>query len=121
MANPVFFDPKRRRWGRLRVLFDVLGIIVTTLILFFVVTVFFLQQQLPHLLMPEQKRNWRTLKEQEHRKKTKAAGTHRKTQAPPSQVALNSDEGIRAAFYVDWDAASFVSLKEYYPQIDILF
>ena len=102
-------------------LLDGLGIIITALILFFAVSVFFLQEQLPHLLMPEQKRNWRTLKEQEHRKKTKAKGTHRKTQSPPSQVALNSDEGIRAAFYVNWDAASFVSLQEYYPQIDILF
>ena len=34
---------------------------------------------------------------------------------------LNTDEGIRAAYYVTWDAASFVSLKEYYPQIDLLF
>ena len=36
-------------------------------------------------------------------------------------MVLNTDEGIRAAYYVTWDAASFVSLKEYYPQIDILF
>src|SRR5947208_12910551 len=61
------------------------------------------------------------LMEIEHRRKTKAKNTHRKTKAPPSQVVLNTDEGIRAAYYVTWDAASFVSLKEYYPQIDILF
>ena len=36
-------------------------------------------------------------------------------------MVLNSDEGIRGAFYVQWDAASFASLKEYYPQIDLLF
>src|SRR6266849_6287649 len=71
--------------------------------------------------MSRQKHILRALKEREHRKKTKAKGTHRKTQAPPSQVVLNADEGIRAAYYVTWDAASFVSLKEYYPQIDILF
>ena len=47
--------------------------------------------------------------------------THRKTKRPASQVILNSDEGIRGAFYVQWDAASFASLKEYYPQIDLLF
>ena len=34
---------------------------------------------------------------------------------------MNSLEGIRGAFYVQWDAASFASLKEYYPQIDLLF
>jgi len=71
--------------------------------------------------MPEQKRNWHTLKQKEHRKKPTTKGAHRKTKAPPSQVELNADEGIRAAYYVTWDAASFVSLQEYYPQIDILF
>jgi cellulose synthase/poly-beta-1,6-N-acetylglucosamine synthase-like glycosyltransferase/spore germination protein YaaH/peptidoglycan/xylan/chitin deacetylase (PgdA/CDA1 family) len=34
---------------------------------------------------------------------------------------LNQEEGIRAAFYVPWDAASFSSLKDYSRQIDILF
>jgi cellulose synthase/poly-beta-1,6-N-acetylglucosamine synthase-like glycosyltransferase/peptidoglycan/xylan/chitin deacetylase (PgdA/CDA1 family)/spore germination protein YaaH len=36
-------------------------------------------------------------------------------------VVLNSDEGIRGAFYVTWDAASFSSLREYVHQIDLLF
>ena len=36
-------------------------------------------------------------------------------------MVLNTDEGIRAAYYVTWDAASFVSLKQYYSQIDLLF
>jgi cellulose synthase/poly-beta-1,6-N-acetylglucosamine synthase-like glycosyltransferase/peptidoglycan/xylan/chitin deacetylase (PgdA/CDA1 family)/spore germination protein YaaH len=121
MANPVFYDPKKRRWPRLRILFDFLGIAITGLVLFFVVSVFFRLEQLPRLLMPEQKRTLRALKEREHKKKTKAKGTHRKTQAPASEVVLNADEGIRAAYYVTWDAASFVSLQEYYPQVDILF
>ena len=30
-------------------------------------------------------------------------------------------EGIRAAFYVPWDAASFSSLREYAQQIDLLY
>ena len=50
-----------------------------------------------------------------------APGTHRKTSVPASQVVLNSDEGIRGAFYVTWDAASFSSLREYVHQIDLLF
>ena len=45
----------------------------------------------------------------------------RKTKKPPSQVTLNADEGIRAAFYVQWDAASFSSLREYAHQIDLLY
>jgi cellulose synthase/poly-beta-1,6-N-acetylglucosamine synthase-like glycosyltransferase/peptidoglycan/xylan/chitin deacetylase (PgdA/CDA1 family)/spore germination protein YaaH len=121
MAKPVFYDPLQKRWRRLRLLFNVLGVLITALVLFFILTVFFWSEPLPPLLMPGQKHILRALKEREHRKKTKAKGTHRKTKAPPSQVVLNADEGIRAAYYVTWDAASFVSLKEYYPQIDLLF
>ena len=121
MAKSIFYDPDRKRWGRLRILLSVLGAIVGSLVLFFIITVFVQSDPLPHVLMPEQKRNLRALKEREHRKRPSAKNTHRKTKSSPSQVVLNTDEGIRAAYYVTWDAASFVSLKEYYPQIDILF
>src|SRR5882672_3044257 len=121
MVNPVFYDPDRKRWGRLRILFSVLGAIISALVLFFIITVFVQADPLPRVLMKEQKRSLRAIKEIEHRHRTKAKNTHRKTTAPPSDVVLNTDEGIRAAYYVTWDAASFVSLKEYYPQIDILF
>src|SRR6266849_5383196 len=120
MSKPVFYDPHRKRWPRLRRVLDVTGIIITLLVLFFLVS-FFVTSKPAHLLMPEQKRNWKTLKERETRKKPKTIGTHRKTATPASEVALNADEGIRAAYYVTWDAASFVSLQQYYPQIDILF
>ncbi|HEY2495578.1 MAG TPA: glycosyltransferase [Candidatus Angelobacter sp.] len=121
MAKSIFYDPDRKRWGRLRILFSALGAVISFLVLFFILTVFIQADPLPHVLLPEQKRNLRAIKEIEHRRKTKAKNTHRKTKSPPSQVVLNTDEGIRAAYYVTWDAASFVSLKEYYPQIDILF
>src|SRR6476660_10499368 len=121
MAKSIFYDPERKRWGRLRVLFTVLGTVISCLVVFFILTVFVQSDPLPRVLMPEQKRNLHAIKENEHRRKTKAKNTHRKTKASPSQVVLNTDEGIRAAYYVTWDAASFVSLKEYYPQIDILF
>ncbi|HJX83496.1 MAG TPA: polysaccharide deacetylase, partial [Candidatus Angelobacter sp.] len=119
MSKPVFYDPHRKRWPRLRRVLDVTGIIITLLVLFFLVS-FFISAKPTHLLMPEQKRNWKTLKERETRKKPKTIGTHRKTTTPASQVVLNADEGIRAAYYVTWDAASFVSLQQYYPQVDIL-
>src|SRR5690348_834565 len=121
MAKSIFYDPDRKRWGRLRILLSVLGAIISSLVLFFIITVFVQSDPLPHVLMPEQKRNLRALKEREHRKRANTKNTHRKTKSSPSQVVLNTDEGIRAAYYVTWDAASFVSLKEYYPQIDILF
>ena len=105
----------------LRRLFDVLGIAITGLILFFAVTVFFDPEPLPQLLLPTQKHNLRALKQPEHRRKPRPRESHRKSHAAPSEVVLNQDEGIRAAYYVTWDATSFVSLQEYYPQIDILF
>ena len=121
MAKSIFYDPDRKRWGRLRILLSVLGAIISGLVLFFIITVFVQSDPLPHVLMPEQKRNLRALKEREHRKRPSTKNTHRKTKSSPSQVVLNTDEGIRAAYYVTWDAASFVSLREYYPQLDILF
>jgi len=108
MAKSIFYDPDRKRWGRLRILLSVLGAVISALVLFFIVTVFLQADPLPHVLMPEQKRNLRALKEREHRRRPSAKNTHRKTKAPPSQVVLNTDEGIRAAYYVTWDAASFV-------------
>jgi cellulose synthase/poly-beta-1,6-N-acetylglucosamine synthase-like glycosyltransferase/peptidoglycan/xylan/chitin deacetylase (PgdA/CDA1 family)/spore germination protein YaaH len=121
MTKQVFYDPQQKRWTRLRLLFDALGIVISALVLFFIVTVVFQKEPLPQTLLPEQKRNLKALKEREHRKKVASKGGHRKTKAPPSEVVLNTDEGIRAAYYVTWDAASFVSLKQYYPQIDLLF
>src|SRR5438046_6901284 len=47
--------------------------------------------------------------------------THRLSYCSPSQVELNTDECIRGAFYVPWDAASFSSLREYARQIDLLY
>jgi cellulose synthase/poly-beta-1,6-N-acetylglucosamine synthase-like glycosyltransferase/peptidoglycan/xylan/chitin deacetylase (PgdA/CDA1 family)/spore germination protein YaaH len=123
MSKPIFYDPQRKRWGRLRVLLNAAGLIITVLMAFFIFTVLFRSETLKPLLLPAQKRNWKAIKEKEAetRRKTDAKGTHRKTKASPSDVVLNFDEGIRAAYYVTWDATSFVALKEYYPQIDLLF
>jgi len=103
MAKSIFYDPDRKRWGRLRILLSVLGAIISSLVLFFIITVFVQSDPLPHVLMPEQKRNLRALKEREHRKRPNAKNTHRKTKSSPSQVVLNTDEGIRAAYYVTSD------------------
>ena len=49
------------------------------------------------------------------------AGHRHQARKAPSQLTLNSEQGVRAAFYVSWDAASFSSLREYARQIDLLF
>jgi len=83
--------------------------------------------RLPELLLPAQKRPYHAFKEKEkervkeHRRQAALKRGHRRSKVAPSLVKLNAEEGIRAAFYVDWDAASFSSLREYARQIDLLF
>jgi len=98
---------------------------ITLLIVFFVYTAI-RNEQLPSLLLPEQKKPYHALKEKERekereRRRQAALRSHRKTMKPLPRWVLNADEGIRAAFYVQWDAASFSSLREYAHQIDLLY
>ncbi len=125
MAQPVFYDPQRARWRRLRRLFDVSAVLVSALIIFFVYTAL-RDEPLPELFLSPQKRAFKALKESEKekardRQKKLAARSHRKSKLAASQVKLNQEEGIRAAFYVPWDAASFSSLRDYAHQVDILY
>jgi peptidoglycan-N-acetylglucosamine deacetylase len=124
-AEPVFYDPQRARWRRLRRTFDVAAVALSALIIFFVYNAL-RDEPLPELLFSPQKRAFKALRESEkdkarERQKKLAARSHRKSKLAPSQVKLNEDEGIRAAFYVPWDPASFSSLRTYSRQIDILF
>jgi peptidoglycan-N-acetylglucosamine deacetylase len=125
MVKPVFYDPRQSRWRRLRRLFDLLGVSITLLVAFFVYTAL-RDERLPDLLLPQVKRPFHSLSEKEKEKakekrRQAIVRTHRKSKKAPSQVTLNADEGIRAAFYVQWDAASFSSLREYARQIDLLY
>jgi cellulose synthase/poly-beta-1,6-N-acetylglucosamine synthase-like glycosyltransferase/peptidoglycan/xylan/chitin deacetylase (PgdA/CDA1 family)/spore germination protein YaaH len=126
MEKPVFYDPQRKRWKRLRRIFDVLALFGLLLGIVFAVGVFRMAP-LPEISLTSPIRNYRAL--DPATKPVAKAGVggkpakspHRKTTLPPSQVSLNSGEGLRAAFYVDWDAASYSSLKEHIHQIDLLF
>jgi cellulose synthase/poly-beta-1,6-N-acetylglucosamine synthase-like glycosyltransferase/spore germination protein YaaH/peptidoglycan/xylan/chitin deacetylase (PgdA/CDA1 family) len=125
MAEPVFYDPQRARWKRLRRFVDALVIALSALLVFFVYTTL-RDERLPELLFSPQKRAFKALKESEKEKardraKKLASRTHRKSKLPASEVTLNQEEGIRAAFYVPWDAASFSSLRDFSRQIDLLY
>jgi peptidoglycan-N-acetylglucosamine deacetylase len=131
MAQPVFYDPNRGRWKRLRTLLDIAGILVSTVIIVFIYTA--TREPLPKLFLPFEKLPYHALKEpykgvkETEREKARekrnllARRSHRRTKIAPSMVELNTDEGIRAAFYVPWDAASYSSLREYARQIDLLY
>src|SRR5438045_5866949 len=124
--QPVFYDPRQARWKRLRRIFDLAALAFTFLVIFFIYTAL-RSERLPDLLLPIQKRPYHALKEKEkekakeHRRLAAIKRGHRKSTKAPSQVKLNAEEGIRAAFYVPWDAASFSSLREYARQIDLLY
>src|SRR5258708_1365394 len=125
MAQPVFYDPRRARWRRIRTLFDVAGIVVSTVVVVFIFAAV-RSEPLPKLLLQFQKHPYHALKETEkekarERRRQLISRTHRRSKTAPSQIELNTDEGIRAAFYVPWDAAGFSSLREYARQIDLLY
>ncbi len=125
MNRQIFSDPQRKRWKRLRRLFDVTAIVSTIVLVIFFLNVL-RSQPLPELLFPVQKRNYKALQERRiHDKSARTARQgrpeRRKTNRKPSEIPLNTGEGLRAAYYVDDDPASYASLKAHIHQIDILF
>jgi cellulose synthase/poly-beta-1,6-N-acetylglucosamine synthase-like glycosyltransferase/peptidoglycan/xylan/chitin deacetylase (PgdA/CDA1 family)/spore germination protein YaaH len=124
MAKPIFLDPGRKRWRRVRAIFDVAGIAITVVIIVFIYSVVRLGQ-LPDLLLPEQHKPYRALKEHERANKKemalRRAQKNRKRALKTSASQAVSGDGLRAAYYVIWDAGSLSALREYHPQIDVLF
>jgi|CZLA01.1.fsa_nt_gi cellulose synthase/poly-beta-1,6-N-acetylglucosamine synthase-like glycosyltransferase/spore germination protein YaaH/peptidoglycan/xylan/chitin deacetylase (PgdA/CDA1 family) len=128
MAKQVFYDPLQARWRRIRRVFDVAALAFSLLVIFFIYSAL-RSEPLPDLSWLSEKKPYHALKEKE---KTKArekrrlatlarAGHRHQARKAPSQLTLNSEQGVRAAFYVSWDAASFSSLREYARQLDLLF
>ena len=123
MTKQVFYDPQRKRWKRLRRIFDVLALLGLVVGAIFVIGLVRMRP-LPELLLQNPKRNYRTANtpvsplrkgEKLHR------SAHRRSNLKPSDVPLNQGEGLRAAYYVEDDPASYSSLKEHIRQIDLLF
>src|ERR1700734_206917 len=121
MNRQIFFDPQRKRWKRLRRILDAVAVFSTVILVLFFLNVV-KNQHLPELLLPTPKRNYRAIQEQAAAIKAKyLKPARRKTNRKPSEIPFNSGEGLRAAYYVDDDAASYASLKNHIHQIDILF
>jgi len=128
MAKQIFYDPLQGRWKRIRRVVDAAALAFTLLVVFFIYSAL-RSEPLPDLSLSAEKRPYHALREKEKEKArekrrlaTVARVGHRaRSRKAPSQIKLNSQEGVRAAFYVSWDAASFSSLREYARQIDLLF
>ncbi len=95
MAQPVFYDPRKARWKRIRLAFDVIGVSITLLVIFFAYTAL-RDEPLPDLLLAPQKRPYHALKEKEkekakeRRKLATSAAAIANPKAAPSQVKLNA-------------------------------
>ena len=124
MNNQVFYDPQRKRWKRLRRIFDVLALFGLVIGVVFAIGLLRIRP-LPELLLQTPKRNFRALSTppapvvKPGQKLHRAA--HRRTDLKPSDVDLNENDTLRAAYYVEWDPASYSSLKQHIRQVDLLF
>ncbi len=124
MTQQVFYDPQRKRWKRLRRIFDVLALLGLVVGVVFVVGLLRVKP-MKELLLPSTTHNYRALTNpppatQKTNQKLRIA-PHRKTDRKPSDIPLNTGEGLRAAYYVEWDPSSYSSLKQHIHQIDLLF
>ncbi len=124
MSRQIFYDPERKRWKRLRRVLDLTAVASTLLLLAFFLGVIH-REQLPDLLLPTQKRNYRAVKGRQtaesRRRAAAAPAARRKTDRKPSEIPLNTGEGLRAAYYQDENPASYSSLRQHIHQIDMLF
>ena len=79
-------------------------------------------QALPELLLPMPKHNYRALPDRQPLLRLRNAPVAPQDRPQTVRHTLpNSGEGLRAAYYVQDDAASYSSLKEHVHQIDLLF
>ncbi len=118
----IFFDPQRKRWKRLRRILDVTAVVSTLVLAVFIFNVL-RYQQLPELLLPVPRHNYKALPDRPpllHGAKGQRPA-RRKTGRKPSDIPFNTGEGLRAAYYVEDDPASYSSFKEHVHQIDLLF
>src|ERR1700692_575580 len=128
MAKQVFYDPNQARWRRIRRVFDAAALAFSFCRGFFTYGCP-RREPLPDLSWLSEKKPYHALKENEKAKAREKrrlatiarAGHRRQPRKGASQRSLHSAQGVRAAFYVSWDTASFSSLREYARQIDLLF
>src|ERR1700728_892946 len=97
----IFFDPQRKRWKRLRRILDCAAVLSTLVVAGFIFNVM-RNQHLPGLLLPIPKHNYRALPDTSLivRNGKNQRQARRKTDRKPSEIPLNTGEGLRAAFYV---------------------
>ncbi len=122
LDKQIFFDPQRKRWKRLRRILDVTAVLTTLVLAGFIFNVL-RSQPLTDLLLPAFRHNYKALPDRPAGLRGGKAGrpARRKTTRRPSEIPFNTGEGLRAAYYVPYDEASYASFKQHVRQIDLLF
>ncbi len=124
MSKPIFYDPQRKRWKRLRRVFDSLALAGAVIGILFVIGLVRMRP-IQALDLRSVAKRYRALSQPpapELRSKEKLNHSiHRHTDLKPSDVVLNTGEGLRAAFYTDADPGSYASFKQHVKQIDMVF
>ncbi|HWE87494.1 MAG TPA: glycosyltransferase [Terracidiphilus sp.] len=118
----IFYDPERKRWKRLRRVLDAVAVVTTIVVAGFIFNTM-RGERLSGLLLPTPRHNYRAINDRTPllRSAHAAAPARRKSNRRPSEIPLNTGEGLRAAFYVPYDPTSYSSFKEHVHQIDMLF
>jgi cellulose synthase/poly-beta-1,6-N-acetylglucosamine synthase-like glycosyltransferase/peptidoglycan/xylan/chitin deacetylase (PgdA/CDA1 family)/spore germination protein YaaH len=134
---PIFYDPKQRRWRRIRLGGIIVGLTTLALVVVLAASVSlsprlrdldFSQRlpatalfQLPTLVHTSREKIDEEVKREAARQRAdyqKAESGRKLAQAQSS--ALQFAAPVVVGFFVNWDGASFSSLKEHLSQIDIL-
>ncbi len=102
--RPIFYDAERVRWRRTRRVLEISGLLLTLLLTYFFVTIA-VSVELPAGLLPDKSPAYRALKVKI--KKVPAREGRRRRISNIGTVPASYDP-LRAAFYVSWDAASFI-------------
>jgi peptidoglycan-N-acetylglucosamine deacetylase len=117
----IFFDPQRKRWKRLRRILDAVAVVTTLVVAGFIFNTL-RGHRLPELLLQAPKHNYKAISDRTPLLRgSRVSPPRRKTTRRPSDIPLNTGEGLRAAYYVPDDATSYSSFKEHVHQIDMLF
>ena len=119
----IFYDPQRKRWKRLRRIFDITAVVFTLVLAGFIFNVL-RGQKLPELLLPVPKHNYKALTDHAPAPRggvRPARPARRHSDKKASEIPFNTGEGLRAAYYVPYDEASYASFKQHVHQIDMLF
>lgn len=116
----IFCDPLGRRWKVLRRMFNVLVPLVAVLVIAFSIRLLS-KFELPPILLPPQHRACHPLISERLVATGLEFPAHSLAELPPPNLNSGGSKGIRAAFYVTWDATSYISLRDSLAQIDLLF